>query len=67
MLNRTIPATVALCILSGPLGAADDKPTLGDGRGQMYPDFLMAKIDGSHGRLSDYRGKKVVLLHFASW
>ncbi len=33
----------------------------------MYPDFLLPTLDGDLGRLSDYRGKKVLLIHFASW
>ncbi len=35
--------------------------------GQAYPDFRLPKLDGSFGRLSDYRGDKVLLIHFASW
>ncbi len=47
--------------------AALAKPTLGTKMGQMYPDFLLPNIDGGFGRLSDYRGRKVLLIHFASW
>ena len=54
---------------------ADEGPSIGTGRGQMYPDFYLPKLDGASsptgerrfGRLSDYRGKKVLLVHFASW
>ena len=43
-------------------------PPVGHGKGKMYPDFLLPTIDGdSTGRLSDYRGKKVLLFNFASW
>ena len=36
--------------------------------GQPHPDFLLPTISGkSQMKLSDYRGKKVLLLHFASW
>ena len=35
--------------------------------GEMHPDFFLPRIDGSYGRLSDYRGRKVFLIHFASW
>ena len=37
-------------------------------KGQPHPDFILPSIE--HGKtiqLSDYRGKKVLLLHFASW
>jgi len=42
-------------------------PPVGTKVGQMYPDFYLPKLDGGFGRLSDYRGKKVLLFHFASW
>lgn len=32
-----------------------------------HPDFLLPKLDGSVGRLSDYHGRKILLIHFASW
>ena len=36
--------------------------------GKEHPDFALPSIqDGSKIKLSDYRGKKVVLIHFASW
>ena len=40
---------------------------VGYGRGQLHPDFYLPKLDGTFGRLSDYRGKNVVLINFASW
>jgi len=45
----------------------DDTVSVGTGVGQMYPDFLLPNIDGGWGRLSDARGKKTLLIHFASW
>ena len=36
--------------------------------GQPHPDFQWPGIvDGKPVRLSDFRGKKVLLAHFASW
>jgi peroxiredoxin len=36
--------------------------------GRQHDDFTLPTIeDGNPVSLSDYRGKKVVLLHFASW
>ena len=36
--------------------------------GEPHPDFVLPSIaDGTPIRLSDYRGKKVLLVHFASW
>ena len=46
---------------------AADRPELGMKKGQMHPDFILPTIDGKTLRLSDYRGKKVLLFHFASW
>lgn len=43
------------------------RPTIGTKEGQVYPDFLLPKLEGGFGRLSDHRGKKVLLIHFASW
>lgn len=51
-----------------PLAAfAVDEPQIGLRQKQMYPDFSLPNVDGGFGRLSDYRGKKVLLIHFASW
>jgi hypothetical protein len=36
-------------------------------RGGMAPDFEMADRDGNSVKLSDFRGKKVLLLTWASW
>lgn len=57
---------VLACPLPDPSPAAG-APPIGTKVGQMYPDFLLPKLDGGMGRLSDYRGKKVLLIHFASW
>ena len=46
---------------------ADENPTNGRQVGQQYPDILLPDLDGGYGKLSDYRGKKVLLIHFASW
>jgi hypothetical protein len=36
--------------------------------GQPYPDFVLPRIDNNLPlKLSDYRGRKVLLVHFASW
>jgi hypothetical protein len=44
--------------------AATYKPVVG----QPHPDFILPSIeDRSAVRLSDFRGKKVLLVHFASW
>ncbi len=36
--------------------------------GQEHFDFVLPSIEvGTEIRLSDYRGKKILLFHFASW
>ncbi len=36
--------------------------------GKIHPDFKLPSIDGDKTiSLSDFRGKKVLLVHFASW
>ncbi len=35
--------------------------------GQHHPDFLLPRLDGTLGRLTDHIGKKLLVLHFASW
>ncbi len=51
--------------LAAPLSAADSyNPRVGE----QHPDFTLPAIDrGEAVSLSDYRGKKVLLIHFASW
>lgn len=36
--------------------------------GERHPEFTLANIEtGKPTSLSDYRGQKVLLIHFASW
>ena len=42
-------------------------PAIGKEVGDLYPDFLLPRLDGEFGRLSDFRGSKVLLIQFASW
>lgn len=36
--------------------------------GKLHPDIVLPRIDnGESVSLADYRGKKVLLIHFASW
>ena len=46
---------------------ADDAPAVGMKPGEVHPDFSLPRVGGGVGKLSDHRGKKVFLFHFASW
>jgi len=61
---RPLHFFLTLTLLAAPLLAA---PDVGYARGQVHPDFSLPRLDGTMGRLSDYRGKKVFVFHFASW
>ncbi len=50
-----------------PAAGTDAPPVIGTDVGEMYPDFYLPRLDGGFGRLSDYRGRRVLLVHFASW
>ena len=60
-------AGALLAVSFAPNNANGETPEIGRDAGQMHPDFLLPNLDGGSGRLSDYRGKKVLLFHFASW
>lgn len=47
--------------------AAAGPPEIGYQRGNVHPDFHLPKVGGGFGRLSDFRGKRVLVFHFASW
>ena len=66
-LCRAILFSAAMSMLAPGVLRAGVTPTIGTDVGQMYPDFRLPKLDGTFGRLSDYRGSKVLLIHFASW
>ncbi len=72
-LGRTRGGFFSACLaltlfgLSAGVVRAEQIPEIGTVVGKMYPDFRLPKLDGSFGRLSDHRGKKVLLVHFASW
>jgi peroxiredoxin len=54
---------MAALIMGLALQSAPPAPTVG----QVHADFALPSIDEGVVRLSDYRGKRVLLLHFASW
>lgn len=65
LLALLLPAVFAL-VCADP-EARDDPPALGLAVGEAHPDFVLPDLDGGAGRLSDLRGKRLLLFHFASW
>lgn len=58
---------LSLCMAAPAPVRADELPVVGVNAGEMYPDFLLPTLDGELHRFSEYRGKKILLFHFASW
>jgi len=65
--NATLVGSLLLFCMVCPPVLADDVVTVGMEVGQRYPDILLPDLDGGFSKVSDYRGKKVLLVHFASW
>jgi len=60
--------TVAVLSTTPPSGdAAVDKEAPAPRIGRLAPDFSITEVDKSTSKLSDYRGKTVVLNFWASW
>lgn len=64
--NRTL-ATALLMAGVTASALAQDRPPIGTKSGEMYPDFVLPTLGGEVKRLSDFRGKRILLFHFASW
>jgi len=61
---RVIPLAAIMCALTAPAVADGSPPTVG----QHYVAFTLPDIETSKPvSLSDFRGKKVLLIQFASW
>lgn len=61
-MSRFIHALPAVVLVSS--AALCQSPAVGD----RHPDFTLPSIaDGKPVSLSDFRGKKVLLIQFASW
>lgn len=64
--SRAILA-LALITTATAMSVRAEQAQTGHRPGQVYPDFELPLLDGGKARLSDFRGKKVLLFHFASW
>jgi hypothetical protein len=48
--------------------AAAERPTIGREVGQIHPEIVLPSLDGKRTlALSEFRGKKVILIEYASW
>jgi hypothetical protein len=64
IVSRTILAAFCLLATARAAQAAPYQPKLGE----RHPDFTLPDIrTGKPVSLSDFRGKKVLLIQFASW
>jgi peroxiredoxin len=58
----------SLALLLTALGRVDLAGAAPPNVGERHPNFTLANIaDGKAVSLSDFRGKKVLLIQFASW
>ena len=62
--TETATATATAASTAVTIGLLDDQPLEVD---QPAPDFFLRTLNGRSVRLSDYRGKTVVLNFWASW
>lgn len=61
-----IPVKFAL-VACLALPSFQDDTAVGLSKGMTFPDFLLPNVEGGFGRLSDYRGRKTLVISFASW
>ena len=53
-----------ILLIASPMFAATYSPRVGE----AHPDFILPRIDNAEPiRLSHLRGRRVLLVHFASW
>ncbi|MHC5109787.1 MAG: peroxiredoxin family protein [Planctomycetota bacterium] len=66
--NWLLPAVVVLPGIAAPtVVARQPAPQTGMSVGEVFPDFHLPLLNGDLKKLSDFRGKKILLFNFASW
>ena len=59
---------LAACVATIAEARADDESGYGPKVGEHHPEFTLPDVNsGTPVSLSDFRGKKVLLIQFASW
>lgn len=62
---RTMLVTI---FLAASAAAPAGPPSIGREVGQVHPEIVLPSLDGKRSlALSDFRGRKVLLIEFASW
>lgn len=65
---RTLSRGILLLAMTGGLLAVGEAANYEPRVGQPHADFVLPTVEnGKAVSLSQFRGKKVVLIHFASW
>ena len=68
LLTKSFFITALCALLIWPRSPVASADAYAPRVGQRHPDFTLPSIDGGKPvSLSRYRGKKVLLIHFASW
>ncbi len=65
--SHCLMGVLLLSALPMAVGAPVVERSVGTDVGMVHPDLRLPTLDGGFARLSDHRGKKVLLIHFASW
>ena len=66
-LFRPLLTLLALAALPALVGAAGDQPPTGLEVGKTAPEIVGKDVNGKPMKLSDYRGKIVVIDFFGDW
>lgn len=60
-------ATAAVISMLPVAGARAADEVVGMKPGMFHPDVRLPRLGGGFSRISDFRGERVLLIHFASW
>ncbi len=67
-MTRQTNAPIAFLFIATLVGSSAHAERYTPQVGRLHADFVLPSItDGAPVALSDFRGKKVLLVHFASW
>ena len=60
--------SIAVCLLVAIAGVANAQDRYQPKVGELHPEIVLPNIENQESvALSSFRGKKVLLIHFASW